>query len=46
MYEFKDQKIKPYLGDIDFYLEQRQLENLREAERKTIVKSESKGKEQ
>jgi len=42
VYEFKDQKIKPYLGDIDFYLEQRQLENLREAERKTIVKTESK----
>ncbi|MDA1319208.1 MAG: ABC-F family ATP-binding cassette domain-containing protein [Bacteroidetes bacterium] len=42
VYEFKDQKIKPYLGDIDFYLEQRQLENLREAERKTIVKIESK----
>ena len=42
VYEFKDQKIKPYLGDIDFYLEQRQLKNLREAERKTIVKTESK----
>ncbi|CAI8428950.1 MAG: putative ABC transporter ATP-binding protein YheS [Formosa sp. Hel3_A1_48] len=42
VYEFKDQKIKPYLGDIDYYLEQRQLENLREAERKTVVKSESK----
>lgn len=42
VYEFKDQKIKPYLGDIDHYLEQRQLENLREAERKTVVKSESK----
>lgn len=39
VYEFKDQRIKPYLGDIDFYLEQRQLENLREAERKTIVKA-------
>ena len=39
IYEFKDQKIKPYLGDIDFYLEQRQLQNLREAERKTIIKS-------
>lgn len=35
VYEFKDQKIKPYLGDIDFYLEQRQLENMREAELKT-----------
>ena len=39
IYEFKDQKIKPYLGDIDFYLEQRQLQNLREVERKTIIKS-------
>ena len=44
VYEFKDQKIKPYLGGIDFYLEQRQLENLREAERKTIVKSEAKAR--
>lgn len=35
VYEFKDQKIKPYLGDINFYLEQRQLQNLREVERKT-----------
>ncbi|MGB0185847.1 MAG: ABC-F family ATP-binding cassette domain-containing protein [Flavobacteriaceae bacterium] len=42
VYEFKDQKIKTYLGDIDFYLEQRQLENLREAERKTIVKTDTK----
>ena len=38
VYEFKDQKIKPYLGDIDFYLEQRQLENMREAELKTPQK--------
>ncbi|MEC8723522.1 MAG: ABC-F family ATP-binding cassette domain-containing protein [Bacteroidota bacterium] len=38
VYEFKDQKIKPYLGDIDFYLEQRQLENMREAELKTPYK--------
>ena len=35
IYEFKDQKIKPYLGDINFYLEQRQLQNLREVEKKT-----------
>ena len=39
IYEFKDQKIKPYLGDIDFYLEQRHLQNLREVEKKTIIKS-------
>jgi ATP-binding cassette subfamily F protein 3 len=39
VYEFKDQKIKQYLGDIDFYLEQRQLENLREVEKRTNVKT-------
>jgi len=39
VYEFKDRKIKPYLGDIDFYLEQRQLQNLREAERRTTEKT-------
>jgi ATP-binding cassette subfamily F protein 3 len=38
VYEFKDSKIKEYLGDIDFYLDQRNLENLREAEKRTIVK--------
>ena len=32
---YLDQKIKPYLGDINFYLEQRQLQNLREVEKKT-----------
>ncbi|WP_313111870.1 ABC-F family ATP-binding cassette domain-containing protein [Aequorivita sediminis] len=37
VYEFKDQHIKEYLGDIDFFLEQRNLENLREAEKKTVV---------
>ncbi|MDO1501366.1 ABC-F family ATP-binding cassette domain-containing protein [Winogradskyella maritima] len=42
VYEFKDQNIKEYLGDIDYYLEQRNLENLREAERRTVVETESK----
>ncbi|MBO3115906.1 ABC-F family ATP-binding cassette domain-containing protein [Winogradskyella sp. DF17] len=37
VYEFKDQKIKPYLGDIDYYLESRNLENLREAEKRTVI---------
>ena len=37
VYEFKDQKIKEYLGDIDFFLEQRNIENLREAEKRTVV---------
>ena len=38
VYEFKDQKIKEYLGDIDFYLEQRNVENLREVEKRTVIK--------
>jgi ATP-binding cassette subfamily F protein 3 len=41
-YEFKDRNIKEYLGGIDFYLEQRNLENLREAEKRTIVKEQPK----
>ncbi|OIQ21346.1 MAG: glycosyl transferase family 2 [Flavobacterium sp. MedPE-SWcel] len=44
VYEFKDQKIKEYLGDINFYLEQRNLENMREVEKRDVVK-EAKPKE-
>ncbi|WP_411893627.1 ABC-F family ATP-binding cassette domain-containing protein [Winogradskyella sp. A2] len=42
VYEFKDQKIKEYLGDIDYYLEQRNIENLREAEKRTVIVSKPK----
>tara|TARA_R110002124_G_scaffold151086_4_gene317941 strand:+ start:30769 stop:32709 length:1941 start_codon:yes stop_codon:yes gene_type:complete len=42
VYEFKDQNIREYLGDIDFYLEQRNLENLREAEKRTVVANKPK----
>ena len=42
VYEFKDQNIKEYLGDIDFYLEQRNLENLREAEKRTVIANKPK----
>lgn len=38
VYEFKDQKIKEYLGDIDFYLDQRNVENLREVEKRDVLK--------
>lgn len=38
VYEFKDHKIKEYLGDIDFYLEQRKVENLREVEKRDVIK--------
>jgi len=40
VYEFKDHKIKEYLGDIDYYLDQRKVESLREVEKRTIVKKE------
>lgn len=33
---FKDKIIKKYLGDIDYFLEQHQIENLREAEKRTL----------
>ena len=35
VYAFKDRKIKEYLGDINYFLEQHNLENLREIEKKT-----------
>ena len=35
VYEFKDQEIKEYLGDINYFLEQRNLENMREVEKVT-----------
>ncbi|WP_111706658.1 ABC-F family ATP-binding cassette domain-containing protein [Lutibacter citreus] len=37
VYGFKDKVIKEYLGDIDYFLEQHQIENLREAEKRTVV---------
>lgn len=38
VYEFKDQKIREYLGDINFFLEQRNAMNMREIEKKDMVK--------
>jgi ATP-binding cassette, subfamily F, member 3 len=38
VYEFRDQKIKEYLGDINYFLEQRNLENMREVEKKDAAK--------
>jgi ATP-binding cassette subfamily F protein 3 len=37
VYEFKDQKIREYLGDINFFLEQRNASNMREIEKKDVV---------
>jgi len=44
IYEFKDHQIKEYLGDIDYFLEQRNLQNLREAEKRTVVSPGAKEK--
>lgn len=46
VYEFKDHKLKEYLGDIDYYLEQRNVESLREVEKRTVVKETPKEKKQ
>ncbi|UVD80711.1 ABC-F family ATP-binding cassette domain-containing protein [Myroides albus] len=37
VYEFKDQKIKEYLGDINYFLEERNAQSMREIEKKTEV---------
>jgi ATP-binding cassette subfamily F protein 3 len=37
VYEFKDRKIREYLGDVDYYLEQRKVEDFRAIEKKTKV---------
>ena len=42
VYEFKDQKIREYLGDINFFLEQRNAINMREIEKKDVVKESPK----
>jgi ATP-binding cassette subfamily F protein 3 len=42
VYEFKDQKIKEFLGDIDYYLDQRQVESFREIEKKEKIVSTNK----
>lgn len=41
VYEFKDHKIREYLGDINFYLEQRNMQNMREVEKKDVVVKET-----
>ena len=36
VYEFKDGALRQYLGDIDYFLEQRNIAHLRDAERRTV----------
>lgn len=45
VYEFKDNRVKEFLGDINAYLEHRELESMRDVEKKTVTqqsRSESK----
>ena len=50
VYEFKDHKIREYLGDIDYYLEQRAVDSLREIEKRdktaTVQKEDKKESKQ
>ncbi|MDX1544516.1 MAG: ATP-binding cassette domain-containing protein, partial [Christiangramia sp.] len=39
IYEFRNHKIKEYLGDIDYYLEQRKLQDMRAVEKTEKVKT-------
>jgi ATP-binding cassette subfamily F protein 3 len=41
VFEFKNKVIKEYLGDIDYYLEQYNLEDFREIEKRTVEKTET-----
>ena len=36
--EFRNHKVKELIGDVDYYLQQREFENLREAERLKVEK--------
>lgn len=40
-YEFKNNKISEYLGDINYYLEKKNLESLKELEKKNVIKQAS-----
>ena len=44
--EFRDYKVKTILGGIEYYLEQRKLESMREVEAKTAQKNIEKAKEE
>lgn len=43
-YEFRDGHIKPYLGGIEFFLEQRKIEDMRQIERRSVEQKEKKEK--
>jgi ATP-binding cassette subfamily F protein 3 len=44
VYHFKDKNVKEYLGDVNFFLEKQQLENLRAIEKKDVSSKNKKTK--
>ncbi|WP_445381277.1 ABC-F family ATP-binding cassette domain-containing protein [Robiginitalea sp. IMCC43444] len=44
VYEFRNRQIKPFLGDINFYLEQRKVDNFRAIEKRDETDSKSASK--
>ncbi|MEN8187368.1 MAG: ABC-F family ATP-binding cassette domain-containing protein [Bacteroidota bacterium] len=46
VYEFKDGGIKEYLGDINYFLEQHDLEDMRALEKKKIIKGKNETKKE
>ncbi len=40
VYEFKDKKIREYLGDINYFLEERRAADFRSIEKKSVIKKE------
>lgn len=45
-YEFREGKLKPYLGGIEFFLEQRKVEDMREIERRSVENKAQKKEKQ
>lgn len=41
-YEFRDKKIHEYLGDINYFLETREVDNFREVEKRDVTKAKDK----
>jgi ATP-binding cassette, subfamily F, member 3 len=41
--EFRDRKVKEYLGDINYFLEARAVDNMRDIEKRDVVKSTGNG---
>ena len=44
VYEFKDQTIYEYLGDITYFLEQRNMQSIRDLEKKAVVANDNSSK--